>query len=426
MTLKPLLPNEPRIYNLPQESELTVKYLFPAINDIYACFLALRLQLDPILRQAQPVKLGKPYPLGQCLEISLAVQRALRTQSPDGLPVSAARGLRAIQAFMKAGGSFRQVWGDLRGQFFQNAFLLGTLYVDVSNDTVTPTKPKVEIMPFDQAGFVPIRDFEHFSELAQRYWNDRVFPNHVLPELAPWCPLVHVSSEGRVRLHDATHYMLGMTTSQGFEPSETVLRQPAMADDLFRHIQACLSDSTHALLKDNTLAMAANAIEGRTQALQNCRAYRARRLHKGAHHIGRMVTAVKQVNTLLAGHPFTQVADDTTAVSEIGLPEPAMTQTHEVQTHGQAASVAAGAGAGAGAVDDAPSTPQTAPPDTHFNPLTADLNTLPPEARAHAEGLRFVEAELHRLNAMVAALQVARQGYLDALSGTMNTPPAGT
>ena len=348
MTLKPLLPNEPRIYNLPQESELTVKYLFPAVNDIYACFLALRLQLDPILRQAQPVKLGKPYPLGQCLEISLAVQRALRTQSPDGLPVSAARGLRAIQAFMKAGGSFRQVWGDLRGQFFQNAFLLGTLYVDVSNDTVTPTKPKVEIMPFDQA------------------------------------------------------------------------------DELFRHIQACLNDNTHTLLKDSTLAMAASAIEGRTQALQNCRAYRARRLHKGAHHIGRMVTAVKQVNTLLAGHPFTRVADDTTAVSEIGLPEPAMTQTHEVQTHGQAASVAVAAAAGVAAVDDAPSTPQTAPPDTHFNPLTADLNTLPPEARAHAEGLRFVEAELHRLNAMVAALQVARQGYLDALAGTMNTPPAGT
>ena len=223
MTLKPLLPNEPRIYNLPQESELTVKYLFPAVNDIYACFLALRLQLDPILRQAQPVKLGKPYPLGQCLEISLAVQRALRTQSPDGLPVSAARGLRAIQAFMKAGGSFRQVWGDLRGQFFQNAFLLGTLYVDVSNDTVTPTKPKVEIMPFDQA------------------------------------------------------------------------------DELFRHIQACLNDNTHTLLKDSTLAMAASAIEGRTQALQNCRAYRARRLHKGAHHIGRMVTAVKQVNTPPAG-----------------------------------------------------------------------------------------------------------------------------
>ena len=358
MTLKPLLPNEPRIYNLPQESELTVKHLLPVMNDIYACFLALRLQLDPVLRQAQPVKLGKPYPLGQCLEISLAVQRALRTQSPDGLPVSAARGLRAIQAFLKAGGSFRQVWGDLRGQFFQNAFLLGTLYVDVSNDTVTPTKPKVEIMPFDQADFVPIRDFEHFSELAQRYWNDRVFPNHVLPELAPWCPLVHVSREGRVRLHDATHYMLGMTTSQGFEPSETVLRQPAMADEVFRHIQTALKGSMH--------AVAASATEGRTQALQHCRTYRTRRLHKGAHHIGRMVTAVKQVNTLLAGHPLTQVADDTSE------------------------------------------------PPTGLDPLTVDLNTLPTEARAHAEGLRFVEEELRRLNALVDAMQVARQGYLNA------------
>ena len=85
--------NEPHIYNLQQESELTVKYLLPVMNDIYACFLALRLQLDPVLRQAQTIKLG-------------------------------------------------------------------TLYVDVTNDTVTPTMPKVEIMPFNQASFIPIRDFE--------------------------------------------------------------------------------------------------------------------------------------------------------------------------------------------------------------------------------------------------------------------------
>ena len=94
------------------------------------------------------------------------------------------------------------------------------------------------------------------------------------------------------------------------------------------------------------------------------------------------------MNTLLAGHPFARVA--------------------------------------VAAVDEVPSTPQTALPDTHFNPLTVDLNALHPDARANAEGLRFVEAELRRLNAMVAALHVARQGYLDALQATMNNSAAST
>ena len=54
---------------------------------------------------------------------------------------------RAIREFIGKGGAFRSVWGVLREQYFQNAIQLGGLYVDVSNDTVVVTKPKVEILP---------------------------------------------------------------------------------------------------------------------------------------------------------------------------------------------------------------------------------------------------------------------------------------
>lgn len=390
MALKPPLPNEPRIYNPQHESELTVKYLLGSLNDLHACFLAMRLQLDPLLRQAQPVKLGKPYPLGQCLEISLAVQRSLRTQSPDALPISAARGLRALRAFMQAGGSFRQVWGDLRGEFFQNAFLLGTLYVDVSNDTVNPAKPKIEILPFDQARFVPVRDFTHFSELAQRYWKDQVFPNHVLPELAPWCPLVHINTAGRIQVHSATQYMLGMTLRQGFEPSETVLRQPPMPDDVFGHVQAAL--------KGRVQGLANTPGQGRTQALQNCSTFRARRLHKDTRHTNRIAAAVKQANTLLAGQPFP--AGQAYGAGRDTVPVTA---------------VAGGESAGLVAVPER----GAAVPAFDFDPLTVDLGSLPPGARPHVEGLRFVAQELHTLNARVAAMQMARQAYLDALNAAL-------
>ena len=72
--------------------------------------MAVRLQLDPALERLQPVKLGKPYPLGQCLEIAQAVEKRLRTVEEAALPAEAVQGLRAFKAFLRAGGSLRQVW----------------------------------------------------------------------------------------------------------------------------------------------------------------------------------------------------------------------------------------------------------------------------------------------------------------------------
>ncbi len=168
--LTPLLPNEPRILNPDTQAALTARYLLPVSPELEACLRAVRRQLDPELERQQPTKLGKPYPLGQCLEIAEAVQKRLRTVVKESLSPDAAAGLCALQAFQRAGGDFRQVWGDLRGQYFQNAFQVGTLYIDVANDTVIPTKPKVEILPFDQAQFIPVRSHRHFSQIARSYW----------------------------------------------------------------------------------------------------------------------------------------------------------------------------------------------------------------------------------------------------------------
>ena len=93
-----------------------------------------------------------------------------------------------------------------------------------------------------------------------------------------------------------------------------------------------------------------------------------------------MVTAVKQVNTLLAGHPFRGVADDTLATSDVDFGEPtavapATAEAHAEQAHGQAAPVAA-------------ATP------TGLDPLTVDLNTL------HA-AMNHPTASTHRHSACV-------------------------
>lgn len=212
------LQNEPCVVK--DKAQLTERYLLPAFADLEAFFLALRTGVDLALRQTNPIKLGKPYPIGQCLGITLAVQQRLR-DAGDALFQNAAaiRGYHTYTAFRKAGGTTRQVWGDLRGEFFQNAFQVGTLYVDVANDSVTPAKPKVEILPFAEARLMPIADFRHFSRIAAAYWKVQIYPNHVLPEYGPTCPLICITPDGKVSIAEASAYMVTMAQRSAFQAS---------------------------------------------------------------------------------------------------------------------------------------------------------------------------------------------------------------
>ena len=102
--------------------------------------------------------------MGQCLEITATFQAVIGELDHEQLTPTLQRGYQAIRAFHAAGSAFRHIWGDLRGQYFQNAFRLGTLYVDIANDTVNPLKLKVEIVPFDQAQIYRVRHYDHYRK----------------------------------------------------------------------------------------------------------------------------------------------------------------------------------------------------------------------------------------------------------------------
>ncbi|WP_382249783.1 hypothetical protein [Herbaspirillum sp. GCM10030257] len=237
------------------------------MTTIEALFLQLRRELDPTLIQTQPVKLGKPYPLEQCLEISLAMQHHLQRLDPSTLAGPSRLGYSALAGFPRCGGSMRQVWDDLRGEYFQNAFLAGALYIDVSNDTVTRTKPPVEILSFADAHFKPVEDYRHFATLASRYWKAHFSPNHIGPTLAPYFPLIAVIPESGVHFQSMSGYILAVVATGEFRPSEVVLDAPAMKADLFELIANCLAGSS--------FEVASDPLKGRAMALHYCKKYRA-------------------------------------------------------------------------------------------------------------------------------------------------------
>ena len=256
----PLLPNEPRLVDPLKEQILTEQYLMPGLAELESLFFALRRQIDPLYLAEHPVKNGKPYPLGHCLEISQSVFNLLSRIDSGTLRGQAAAGYDRIKSFLQNGGSLRQVWGVLRGKYFQNAFLVGTLYVDVSNDTVLETKPKVEILPFKISGLRPVEGYGHFASIAKAYWKVQVWPNHFAPELAPFFPLLTVSEAGDIKLSDFSAYLLIRTWTRKFRSSQRFLSQPPMPKSVF--------DQAAAWLKDLPVTIAETPEQGRDLALQ--------------------------------------------------------------------------------------------------------------------------------------------------------------
>lgn len=229
-----------------RQAALTACHLSPIVGVMMEYFLARRVETDAALAPRMGPAAGKPYPYGRCEVITrdLFARLARRLETPsDGLETT-------LREFVAQGGIVRTVWGVLRGQYFQNAIQVGGLYVDVSNDTVVTTKPKIEILPIAECGLTAVRDLAHFRATAEAYWNATVYANHLVPSLAPLLPMV---TESRGRLHpslqSACDYMIALMCRDGFRQAEEwLLRGPApppdVADALLARVPADLRPRT--------------------------------------------------------------------------------------------------------------------------------------------------------------------------------------
>ena len=266
------LPAEPGIANPELSHDLTDKYLQPALPEIEAFLLEMRQLVDADLSKRSLQKYGKPYPLSSCLEISKAMQTLVQTVDANQLSGSVLAGYLALRRFLSAGGEMRRIWGDLRGSYFQNAFQIGTLYVDVANDTVVASKPKVEILPFEASGLVAIKDYSHFGRIAESYWEATAWPNHVVPELAPFFPLLIETQGGGFELRDMGGYMMGLNLNRAFGPAEAYLSKTALPEDVRERAAYDLAPLA--------LSLPNSSAAGRREGLKALQRYRSKAVHR--------------------------------------------------------------------------------------------------------------------------------------------------
>jgi glycosyltransferase involved in cell wall biosynthesis len=266
------LPAEPGVKNPALSAQLTEKYLQPVLPALEAFLLDLRRKVDFELTATSPQKYGKSYPLSQCLEISKAVQKLVGTVDANLLSGPVLIGCLAMRGFLAAGGEMRRVWGDLRGSYFQNAFQIGSLYVDVANDTVVPSKPKVEILPFEASGLAAIKDYNHFAKIAESYWSVTAWPNHVFPEIAPFFPLLLETRNGSFELRDSGGYMTSLNLNRAFNPAEAYLSKTALPEEVRERAAYDLAPLATSLPN----ASAA----GRHEGLKALQRYRSKAVHR--------------------------------------------------------------------------------------------------------------------------------------------------
>ena len=189
------------------------------VNAIVADLAQLRLTVDLELVPKYPYIGSKIYPLGRCREIRDAVFALLEKK----LPTATEPGLVLLRDRLAQGDKLRKVWGALRGVYFQNAIAIGDWYLDVSNDTVNPNKPRIEVLPLAQSGLAHITSFEQFVPVARSYWEVTVYRNEVCPALAPYLPLLFISKSGMCWIGDASDDMLAVATNSQFVACESIL-----------------------------------------------------------------------------------------------------------------------------------------------------------------------------------------------------------
>ncbi|MDO6525567.1 hypothetical protein Q4519_07710 [Motilimonas sp. 1_MG-2023] len=215
-------------------NELTQEQLNLLCQDLAQVRLIADLNLAPQF----PFFAEKPYPIGRCREIRDEVFRLLQQE----IFTTTKPRLSLLREHINQGVDLKKAWGSLRDEYFQNAFILGKWYIDVANDTVNPSKPRVEILPLASSQFTAIKSFSQFAKIARSYWQVELYRNTVCPALAPYMPLLCVGKNGASWLAAANDDMINVAINSRFEESKvTLIEMPNPPAHIAKRWQQVLS-----------------------------------------------------------------------------------------------------------------------------------------------------------------------------------------
>jgi len=127
------------------------------------------------------------YPLGFCRHIRNGMLKKM--QEEVFFRQLAEKGVRIHPVFVL-----------LKDSYFQNAIQIGNTYLDVANDTVDVTKPRLEWAPIREVAYTNLDSWSVFAQVAERYLRVQIFPNYLFPLAFPAVPFFAIRPNGRLDL----------------------------------------------------------------------------------------------------------------------------------------------------------------------------------------------------------------------------------
>ena len=150
---------------------------------------------------------AKNYPTGYCREISDAVYEKLCSTE-------------LVANLIKNGVIFKRVYVILKNKYFQNAIQCGDYFVDISNDTIDPSKDRIYYSNIEDLSYSNFDNYEHYCEIAETYLNIRFYPNTSMPSIYNYYPVVALDANGRCNLFNHQEIILYKDISLNFKLSE--------------------------------------------------------------------------------------------------------------------------------------------------------------------------------------------------------------
>ena len=160
---------------------------------------------DPELDPNGTKALLQEYPIGCCLYIREAVIAIVRSSALEEQDIPKAQKSILTQIVETLG--VKRVWGVKDDQYFHNGIQAGNYFLDIANDTVDATQPKVVVSTIEQAGFRDIKSIQDYLDISTRYHKFNFERNTAIPELAPLFPLIQIKTDKgiqRKKIHSIT------------------------------------------------------------------------------------------------------------------------------------------------------------------------------------------------------------------------------
>lgn len=178
-----------------RQKELTERYLMPYQEEIRHHFLQLRLSYDrylyknyrKVFNEAAKINWFS-YPVWACTLINRWVYNILMRWTYW----SAWKLKRLFRPFLKKWGFIKKGYWIQHWMYFENAMQAWDMFIDVSNDTVDKKKDKVVVCSMVDSWIRNIMTFEEESEINESYQAQNVYPNNIIPSLAPLFPKISI------------------------------------------------------------------------------------------------------------------------------------------------------------------------------------------------------------------------------------------